>query len=161
MFHHYPAQLYVYKGLYMHTFYRLSCSILTSTNIGICLCTVYMLTLKQCNVECNVWFVWTFTVENPGSNIHSTLLQFTQLYERIHGYKQWRIFMFQQSLHINCSRAVYFPDICDRAVLMIGCSAVYIFARFTVFKVNFNNHCLFLYSLMVHPTLGCNCLTWE
>ena len=32
--------------------------------------------------------------------------------------------MLQQSLHINCSMAEYFPEISDRAIVMIGYSAV-------------------------------------
>ena len=40
------------------------------------------------------------TIEDPGSEpvgkfVHSTLLQFTQLYERVPGYRQWWIFVYE------------------------------------------------------------------
>ena len=45
----------------------------------------------------------------PWEGFHSTLLQFTQLYEQIPGYRYWWIFVRAAS-RINCSVAGLFPE---------------------------------------------------
>ena len=91
-----------------------------------------MLWLKLCfiqplcsNVSCVVaqWLrveLRSLDWEDPGSNpalpcitlgkfFHSVLLQFTQLYEWVPGYRQWWIFMYKQSLR-DCRIAGCFPE---------------------------------------------------
>ena len=55
--------------------------------------------LESCATLLNLWHI-----------SHSMLLQFTQLYEWVPGYRQWWIFTYKQSLCINYSVAECFRE---------------------------------------------------
>ena len=63
------------------------------------------LTFNHANLGSNVVLLF----QKMGKFIHSTLLQFTQPFKRVHGYRQWWIFVCKEFLRTNFSTAECFP----------------------------------------------------